>query len=935
MATPDTATVPALGDVHDSVAFSLLDDLKKAKKLTEEEHAQYKSFYELLHNRVIETHEKERTLLKLSRRKQNDVLGEKIKLERAIEKLETETRELDTLEAERERVQKDLDDAEQKDTVNKYELAELERTHTDLTTSKDDLEKENKVTVLPELERLRAECENIKEAYKRQDEAFSKEAELKAKFLERNESLDDDLVTTAAELNDSKDALLKAQAEPQRIRKQAESVNKAADNLSAEMNKFVAKVANADEQLAKQGQKRAEADVVKVSLARKLDLHQSTIEHRQTDVEAIQRNLDQERATQHDLQTTKVQLELARKNADEDLRHGSEDLSFSKKEYEQKKRFLRKKRNMADGVREVLPTLQATLVDHEHTLRVYQDENTKLDGEIEELKQDVDVHIARFMKAETNEVEKRAELDRLIKGVAEQEGEIHQWQAEERRQNKLIALLAAQRELKAREATRAAQLEKESRQQVKVKELVILDLTKKCNEVNNRLKEFSALYDVVKNERNKYVNLIQASSQALAEMKEKIKILNNEVEILRNESLAKDKALGKEASSHVLSKNQRDSLRLELNKSQQEYRRKQESVQQQIEEVKTLNSIINGLEREMLRLKRQYEEAVEKRNETGVSLIDRNDELCILYEKANLQEATFKRGEVAVRQREEEVRALKLELAELERQLMVARKKTVGGADLAERAEWLADELAEQREETAILCKELEDPSNEERFRKLAGDDPDLEQLSAKVSVLEARLDEKKEGLLEKELVLEEVTTLTQKLRNRAGDGREGTLKLAQRVNEFQGRIRDITRRMMATVSELSMYQATAMKLQQEKNVKKTELEEARWRVAHGQPPSEDAEREWFRLEQAQLARAEARLMGRSQGNLAVGGQEEDDMVVPTVAVRTTAEPRPNAYIPDDLGIPKPYGGLAPFKPIEAGATMRHIRAPNPPEIEI
>ena len=220
MATPDTATVPALGDVHDSVAFSLLDDLKKAKKLTEEEHAQYKSFYELLHNRVIETHEKERTLLKLSRRKQNDVLGEKIKLERAIEKLETETRELDTLEAERERVQKDLDDAEQKDTVNKYELAELERTHTDLTTSKDDLEKENKVTVLPELERLRAECENIKEAYKRQDEAFSKEAELKAKFLERNESLDDDLVTTAAELNDSKDALLKAQAEPQRIRKQ-------------------------------------------------------------------------------------------------------------------------------------------------------------------------------------------------------------------------------------------------------------------------------------------------------------------------------------------------------------------------------------------------------------------------------------------------------------------------------------------------------------------------------------------------------------------------------------------------------------------------------------------------------------------------------------------------------------------------------------------
>lgn len=69
--------------------------------------------------------------------------------------------------------------------------------------------------------------------------------------------------------------------------------------------------------------------------------------------------------------------------------------------------------------------------------------------------------------------------------------------------------------------------------QVKMKQLVIADLSKRCNDTNNRLKEFSALYDVVKNERNKYVNLIQASHQALAEMKEKIKILHNEVRLVR------------------------------------------------------------------------------------------------------------------------------------------------------------------------------------------------------------------------------------------------------------------------------------------------------------------------------------------------------------------------------------------------------------------
>ena len=45
-------------------------------------------------------------------------------------------------------------------------------------------------------------------------------------------------------------------------------------------------------------------------------------------------------------------------------------------------------------------------------------------------------------------------------------------------------------------------------------------------------------------------------------------------------------------------------------------------------------------------------------------------------------------------------------------------------------------------------------------------------------------------------------------------------------------------------------------------------------------------------------------------------------------AMFTTAEPRPNAYIPEELGIPKPYSSLAPFKPSAAGSTMRHIRHP-------
>ena len=47
---------------------------------------------------------------------------------------------------------------------------------------------------------------------------------------------------------------------------------------------------------------------------------------------------------------------------------------------------------------------------------------------------------------------------------------------------------------------------------------------------------------------------------------------------------------------------------------------------------------------------------VEMRNHTGITLIDRNDELCIMYEKSNIQELVHRQGEVQTVARADEVR---------------------------------------------------------------------------------------------------------------------------------------------------------------------------------------------------------------------------------------------------------------------------------------
>lgn len=113
--------------------------------------------------------------------------------------------------------------------------------------------------------------------------------------------------------------------------------------------------------------------------------------------------------------------------------------------------------------------------------------------------------------------------------------------------------------------------------------------------------------------------------------------------------------------------------------------------------------------------------------------------------------------------------------------------------------------------------------------------------------------------------------------------------------------------------------------MQQEKVSREELLEEAKWKVTHGEAPNEDAIKDWNRMERKRLMAAESAM---SRG-------DELRVQNPLNFAKTTAEPRPTAYIPDELGIPKPYGGSAPFKPSELGSSMRHIKLPNPKPIEI
>merc|ERR1719386_585425 len=141
------------------------------------------------------------------------------------------------------------------------------------------------------------------------------------------------------------------------------------------------------------------------------------------------------------------------------------------------------------------------------------------------------------------------------------------------------------------------------------------------------------------------------------------------------ESAGKDKALQKTRTEAQRQRVIRDQLRTEWTRITAKGSALNEQVEQYVIEIDKLHSIINSIEKEMMVLKRKYEQAVETRNFTGIQLIDRNDELCILWEKSNIQEKLMKKGEDGMLTKSEDIRALKIDLCEVQRQLGVVQKR--------------------------------------------------------------------------------------------------------------------------------------------------------------------------------------------------------------------------------------------------------------------
>ncbi|KND04550.1 uncharacterized protein SPPG_00275 [Spizellomyces punctatus DAOM BR117] len=925
-----------------SPGFKFLESLRG--KAPESMITQLESRMRSLHAFLLSCAEYEKSLIKRVKDVAGDVQKQRLEIDRTASKQFTENTEIGELKRELLKAENEVKLAQERESRLTLDISESQEKKRQLMDDIDEIRRHKADMLEPQLIASSKELKLEVIQRRHQVENLEKDQEEKdatyEMIMQQVERLEMDRERHAA-------AFSQANEMPQKIIKQSEVLRDAIGSLVIENVKQGTLSQQLDKELERLAKRRKDLEEHKLDQA-------AEYEQRRAEIHEMERQCD-EIFKQHEMakeqlavqKGERVRLELGLKKCVFEIKREHDLLLRSLREKDALLKSFRRLETTVNNIRLSTPLLHQQLTEHTRQLEQTKRDERHYRKQSSQLRKEIDLMLYEYLKTENGERTLGENLAREIGVNQRLDEELEEKMTRAQGFEKQVEELNVEKELKARELIRIRNKLKTIKDNLGVKEISVLDASKRCQEAVTRLKEFATLYDVVKNERNKYLNQIQATTQRAAEMKEKIKILSNEIEILRLEIAKKGRELTKKRQENTAAYAQRDSAKNEANKLLLQYRERRDEIDQNLSRIETLQLLINAAESDLVALRTRHGTLLKTRNATGMQLLDRNDELCILYEKLNLQQEVMQRGDAELAAKDDEIRKLTIIASDLERQVELGKTLTNRQTlhETQTRLQTVKSQLDLARTRVASLSAHMETPESPGRTRDLGGSDPPTTTLLEKIRSVEETLAEKEERILEKDLVLEEVTTLTDRLKRQTMDGRTESHHVAAQVNDLSKRIKHLTKAMMARVSELAMHQAMAMGLYQEKCDKEQLLEEAKARLANGEPPTPEIEREFIRAEKRRLQHEKQvkQLEMERQKAVAGGYIEADDDFYIYNNIRTTAEPRPNAYIPDttgkgligDLPIPKPYGGHAPFRPMEKGASMRFFRKPVIKPIEI
>ena len=410
-------------DITASPAFTFLEELLASGKLTSAQVQLYRSKYSKLHDVVLKTYENEKNLLKKAKVLNQDLSGERAKLDKATAQAQEDSEAIAALKAEVAKGESELSMREERELLLQQELHDLQGVRNELQGEVTATKKKQMAELQPRIDEIEASLAEVKtdndkhRATLTRLQAEQEECKQKAIAL-RNAKLE-----TEGEKAQLTTLLAKVKGEPEKMKKQADIAKTAADSHDGQAQKNEDEIHSFDNALNEQMKRRKELEEQKMTLVMEAERHRIEITARQAKADDIKKALQTAGEEGSHALAERSRLELEQKNASAEAKSEQDTLNRKSKQYSNALKSCKRAEVQLQTSQAQVPFMRRQLEEAARQLQTLLEEGKKQRVAVEELKREVDIFINSFLKQESLEKEKQEALRLLldsIKGLEEE-----------------------------------------------------------------------------------------------------------------------------------------------------------------------------------------------------------------------------------------------------------------------------------------------------------------------------------------------------------------------------------------------------------------------------------------------------------------------------------------------------------------------------------
>ncbi|CAF1106439.1 unnamed protein product [Rotaria sp. Silwood1] len=496
------------------------------------------------------------------------------------------------------------------------------------------------------------------------------------------------------------------------------------------------------------------------------------------------------------------------------------------KKKDQLNKNLQQVRDQIGGIEQQRERLRLTILSLEQEIMLYKKQKNENRQQFDTLIRERETLNKTCQKLITNNRKQIDQMKMVEQSKTTLEQDVKIYKEEVQKQQKIILQIEKERDRYINDASNLTNEVVLLMDEVKKRESESSGPKQKIKELQSQLKEIQKLNETMVFERSLYLKNSTEYRDEIDDKKRKLKMTSHQVDQLKDQMQDREKALvhtQDERDNITKEKNQLiftvEHLNNELKKQEQAYKIEQIAFE-------NLNKKLTNANEKYEKQIKQLQQVIAERNILGSQLVRRNDELALLYEKLKIQQSVLNSGELQYKTCLEDIRILKLELKKVRHEKSNLLDKLSNTDELKRELFHCQRELIRERTRCHALEEELQNPINIHRWRKLKGSDPSTFELIQKIQLLQKRLIQKTEEIVQKELLIQEREMSHAALKRILA--RQSDAEVTKQLSVYQETLKANTRQLKSLIGEVNMYESQIDEFKNEVNKLNRQLAELR-----------------------------------------------------------------------------------------------------------